>query len=69
MNKGRKFLIFLIAGAMLVGGLYLLAGELLVAHTIYFRFVIAGAMLVVLGGYLLWADIFAPMLGIKTAED
>jgi hypothetical protein len=41
MDKGRKFLIFLIAGAMLV----------------------------VWGGYLLRADIFAPMLGIKTAED
>jgi ABC-type enterobactin transport system permease subunit len=65
----RKLLIFAISAAMLVGGLYLLAAELLTADIIYFRFVIAGAMLASLGAYLLWTDIVAPKLGIKTAED
>ena len=54
---------------MIVGGLSLLASEILLANVICFRFVIAGSVLVVLGTYLLWVDILAPMLGIKTAED
>jgi hypothetical protein len=65
----RKLLVFVFSTAMNVGGLYLLASEILLANVIYFRFVIAGAVLVVLGTYLLWVDILAPMLGIKTAED
>jgi hypothetical protein len=65
----RKLLVFVFSTAMIVGGLYLLASEILLAHTIYFRFVIAGAVLVVLGVYLLWVDILAPMFGIQTAED
>jgi hypothetical protein len=65
----RKLLVFVFSTAMIVGGLYLLASEILLANIIYFRFVIAGAVLVVLGTYLLWVDILAPMLGIKTAED
>jgi hypothetical protein len=65
----RKLLLFVIAATMLVGGLYLLVGELFVASIIYFRYVIAGAMLATLGGYLLWTDFVAPLLGIKTAED
>jgi hypothetical protein len=54
---------------MLIGGLYLSASEVLLADIIYFRFVIGGAVVAVLGAYLLWTDIVAPMLGIKTAED
>ena len=65
----RKLLVFVFSTAMIVGGLYLLASEILLANVFYFRFVIAGAVLVVLGTYLLWVDILAPMLGIKTAED
>ena len=65
----RKLLVFVFSTAMIVGGLYLLASEILLANVIYFRFVIAGAVLVVLGTYLLWVDILAPMLGIKTADD
>ncbi len=65
----RKLLVFVFSTAMIVGGLYLLASEILLANVIYFRFVIAGAVLVVLGTYRLWVDILAPMLGIKTAED
>jgi hypothetical protein len=65
----RKLLIFVISTAMLIGGLYLSASEVLLADIIYFRFVIGGAVVAVLGAYLLWTDIVTPMLGIKTAED
>jgi hypothetical protein len=65
----RKLLVLVISTAMLTGGLYLVASEVSVADIIYFRFAIAGAILVVLGVYLLWTDIVAPMLGIKTAKD
>jgi hypothetical protein len=41
---------------MLVGGLYLFASEILLADIIYFRFVIGGAVVAVLGAYLLWTD-------------
>ena len=54
---------------MLFGGLYLVFIELLFARTIYFRFIIGGTVLVVMGGYLIWADFVAPRLGIKTWED
>ena len=54
---------------MLVGGLYLVIIELLFARIIYFRFIIGGTVLVVMGGYLLWTDFLAPGLGIKTWED
>ena len=49
----RKLLVFVISTAMIVGGFYLLAAQ----------------MLIILGAYLLWTDIVVPMLGIKTAED
>ena len=66
----RKLLVIVLSTAMIVSGLFLLAGELLFADIIYFRFVIAGAMLAALGAYLIWADIVAPTLGsIKTEED
>ena len=61
----RKALLFVIAVAMVVGGLWLLGGELLVADIIHFKLVIGGAMLASLGVYLLWADFIAPLLGIK----
>ena len=61
----RKVLVFVISTAMLVGGLYLVASEVSVADIIYFRFGIVGAIVAMLGAYLLWTDIVAPMLGIK----
>jgi hypothetical protein len=54
---------------MLVGGLYLVIIELLFARIIYFRFIIGGTVLVVMGGHLLWTDFLAPGLGIKTWKD
>jgi hypothetical protein len=65
----RKLLLLILSGAMLIGGLYLVIIELLFARVIYFRFVIGGTVLVVMGALLVWADFVAPRLGIKTWED
>jgi flagellar motor component MotA len=65
----RKALLFVVAVAMVVGGLWLLGGELFVADRWHGIFVIGGAMLTSLGVYLLWADFIAPLLGIKGEEE
>jgi hypothetical protein len=67
-SNTRKLLLFIIAIAMLGGGLYLVGGQLLTANGILGRFVAGGALLVLFGGYLLWVDFIAPALGIKTWE-
>jgi hypothetical protein len=61
----RKPFILVVSIAMMVGGLYLLAAELFLAHRIFARIMIAGAMLTTMGGYLLWADFIAPLVGAK----
>jgi hypothetical protein len=65
----RKLILFILSGAMLIGGLYAAVFELLFARIIYFRFVFGGSVLAFAGAYLLWADFIAPRLGIKTWED
>ncbi|HZP77214.1 MAG TPA: hypothetical protein VFB45_13810 [Pseudolabrys sp.] len=62
----RKLIVFFLASAMLFGGLYVLATELL--SGIFFDFLFLGAVFAALGGYLLWVDFAAPALGIKTWE-
>ena len=69
MSKRRKLLIFLISVAMISGGLYWIAFETLSAAHRRGGLMWAGILPVLLGGYLLWADIIAPVLGIKTPED
>lgn len=64
----RKLLLFIIAIAMLGGGLYLIGSELLIAHGIIWRVFGCGAVLVLFGGYLLWVDFIAPALGVRTWE-
>ncbi len=59
----RKPFILAVATAMLLGGLYLLGAELFLVHRIFARIVIAGLMLTIMGGYLLWAELIAPMVG------
>jgi hypothetical protein len=49
----RKLLLFVLSVAMVVGGLYLLVGELLWADNLFYWVVLAGAMLVTLGANLL----------------
>ena len=62
-------MLLILSSAMLLGGLYLVFIELMFAHVIYRRFVIGGAVLAVMGAYLIWVDFVAPRLGIKTWED
>jgi hypothetical protein len=68
MSKPRKLLIFLISIAMIGGGLYMLVAETFWAEHHFRKIMLAGVLLVLLGGYLIWADIIAPVLGIKTPE-
>ena len=65
----RKLLLFVISSALLISGLFLIGAELLLAQGIYVRLLVVGTLLAMLGGYLLWADFAAPLLGIKTWED
>jgi hypothetical protein len=63
----RKILVFIIAVAMIVGGIFFLWGELLYLehHSLRAGIVIGTVMLIGLGVYLLWEDIVSPMLGSK----
>jgi hypothetical protein len=65
----RKLVLLILSSAMLVGGLYAALFELWFARVIFFRFVIGGAILTLVGAYLIWTDFIAPRLGIKTWED
>ena len=65
----RKFILLILSGAMLAGGVWIVATELLVARGIYFRLAGVGVILTLFGGYLIWTDFIAPGLGIKTWED
>ena len=58
----RKLLLFVMASAMLVGGLYVLVAELFLASKIFVWFVVAAPMLIWLGAYLLWTDFIAAPL-------
>ena len=53
---------------MIVGRAYLLLAEFFWATVIYFKAVLGGSALVVLGGYLLWEDFIAPVLGIEVKK-
>jgi hypothetical protein len=61
----RKLLIFAVSAPMALGGLYLLGAELLLVHHMYFRFVLAALVLLILGASLLWFNFIAPWFGIK----
>jgi hypothetical protein len=65
----RKLILLILSSAMLVAGTYAVVFELLFANLIWFRFVFGGAILALLGGYLLWTDFVALRLGIRTWED
>jgi hypothetical protein len=51
-----KALLFVIAVAMIVGGLWWPLGELFIVDIIYFKFVIGSTILMALGVYLPWDD-------------
>jgi hypothetical protein len=61
----RKVIVFILAIAMIVGGLYVLASQFLWSHYILGRFVMMGAFLTTLGFALLWAAFIEPILGNK----
>ena len=61
----RKAIIFIISMAMLVGGLYFVVADFYWATAHLGKIVRGAAARAGLGGYLLWVDILAPMLGIK----
>jgi hypothetical protein len=65
----RKFILFVLACAMLCGGLYLTVNQLLFSGIVSTRFVIGGIMLASMGAWLLWVDFVAPALNIRTSED
>ena len=64
----RKIILLVMSIAMVGGGLYWLAVQLLWSPIIHFKFVIGAAVLVTLGTYLLWEDFIAPLFGIKGQE-
>jgi hypothetical protein len=65
----RKLLLFVIATALVAGGLYLIGAEIFLARGIYLRVVFVASVLLLFGGYLLWADFVAPFFHFKTWED
>jgi hypothetical protein len=56
----RKLVLLVISGAMVVGGLYVLAFELLWAARSFGALLFMGAMLVLLCAYLLSTDFISP---------
>jgi hypothetical protein len=66
--RARKLVLFVMSSAMLVGGTYFLAAELLWATRWFGTMFLMGATLVLLGAYLLWADFIAPAFGIKAEQ-
>jgi hypothetical protein len=65
----RKALLFIIARALMAGGLYLIGAEVFLARGVYLRVAFIAGVLVLFGGYLLWTDFVAPFFQIKTWED
>jgi hypothetical protein len=65
----RKVIVFILSGAMLAGGIYIVGGEVLFSSALSIRVLSVGLALALLGGYLLWTDIVAPALKIRTWED
>jgi hypothetical protein len=61
----RNIFVFVVAIAMLLGGVYLLMAELFLAHRMFLRIVIAGIVLTAMGSGLLWKDFAGPLLGSK----
>ena len=60
----RKVLICIVGAALLLGGLYFLFAEAFLVSRIFSRILILGLMLTIMGGYLLWAELVAPLLGV-----
>jgi hypothetical protein len=59
----RKVILFILAVAMLVGGLFVLAQEFIWGHG-FLKSLAMGSFLVGIGIYVLWADFIEPILGM-----
>jgi hypothetical protein len=68
MTQARKLLSSLFYAAMIGSGAYLLTA-ISIHHKASAVAGTAAVFLMLLGGYLLWVDIIAPVLGIKTLEE
>jgi hypothetical protein len=68
MTQARKLLSSLIYAAMIGSGVYLLTA-ISIHHKASAVAGAAAVFLMLLGGYLLWVDIIAPAIGIKTLEE
>jgi hypothetical protein len=60
----RKVVVFILAIAMLVVGLYVLAQLFIWGHGLFGRSVAIGSFLIGIGVYVLWADFIEPILGM-----
>ena len=56
----RRIVVFVLAVAMVLGGLCLVGVELFFSRIAYVRFIIGGIMLISVGAFLLWVDFLAP---------
>lgn len=68
----RKLILFILSGAMLIGGLYTAILELFFSHIIYFWhdwFAFGGGVLAFAAAYPMRTDFIAPRLDIKTWGD
>jgi hypothetical protein len=65
----RKIILFVLCSVMVAGGLYAVVFDLVYASVAFTRVLIGATCLAVVGGYLIWTDFVAPLLGIKTWED
>jgi hypothetical protein len=60
----RKAIVFILAIAMLVVGLYVLAQPFIWGHGVFGRSVTMVSFLIGIGIYVLWADFMEPTLGM-----
>jgi hypothetical protein len=60
----RKVVVFILAIAMLVVGLYVLAQLFIWGHGLFGRSVAIGSFLIGIGIYLLWAGFIEPVLSM-----
>jgi hypothetical protein len=63
MKAIRKVIVFILAIAMMVVGLYVLAQLFIWGHGLFGRSVPIGSFLIGIGIYVLWADFIEPILG------
>ena len=64
----RLIICFLVASAMLGGGLYILWDAIFIAHLSLLRMAAVGVFLTFIGGVWLWTDFGEPLLRRMTGD-